>query len=434
MFGGATRLAIVRELGIETVPVLVYDFTDPLEIQQALLIDNLDRVKNNEQNMREFALTMDIETAKATLRMKAGKSISVDPMANLPQGRAMTHGTARDIAANRLGLKPRSAEKGLKALKAADSARQNGYSAESDIIIDALNKSFNAGYKAAIASGFLLENVKPSCFTPLKGIAWARWQWDVITGCPHGCKDCPARAFAQAAPMRFLANKIHFAEQSENRQEIFNVRRHREVMRAPFDTPVSRSDDPAYTRVLTCWYSDILDVGIKPEWRAELLSAIRKCNEEGRPWQFLLRTCQPKRLLEILWPDNVEICISVSRQAQVSDAIEVMMDLHRQQPGISLNLLYDPRERILDFATLKGFHWLYLGSLPGASTCYDACRMTIDEFYALRAQAALAGCRFTRSPGICLATLDELAEWIEEIDAADIIRALYHRMEAWYKR
>jgi hypothetical protein len=57
--------------------------------------------------------------------------------------------------------------------------------------------------------------------------------------------------------------------------------------------------------------------------------------------------------------------------------------------------------------------------------------MTGDELYALRAQTALAGCAYTRSPGIRLARLDELSARGTEEDPAEIVRALFRRMEQW---
>jgi hypothetical protein len=55
--------------------------------------------------------------------------------------------------------------------------------------------------------------------------------------------------------------------------------------------------------------------------------------------------------------------------------------------------------------------------------------MTLDEFYALRVQAALAGCAFTRSPGIHLAELDEYSGMLN--DANKLVRELYQKMGRW---
>ena len=328
-------------------------------------------------------------------------------------------------------MKPRSAEKALKALVALDRAQQYGYREVADTIITALNTSFNAGYRAARDSAFLLDNPHSAGLTSLIGIPWARWQWDLLTGCTQGCVDCPARAYADAAPAQFIADKEHFDQQGASRHDIFAPCRHADVLRAPFDTPTPRSDDPAYFRVLTCWYSDIFDAGIAPAWRDDLFAVIRQCAEHGKPWRFLLRTCQPNNLPDLDWPENVELCLSVTRQMQVADAEAVMKKLRARQPTIPVNLLYDPGEAALRFSTLQGFGWLYLGSLPGAPARDGARHLSGDECYALRAQAALAGCAYTRSPGIRLARLDELSARIKEENPADIVRALCRRMKEW---
>jgi hypothetical protein len=226
-------------------------------------------------------------------------------------------------------------------------------------------------------------------------------------------------------------DKEQIEKQETQRAKIFDACMHVAASRAPFNTPAPRIDDPAHFRVVTCWYTDIFDPGIPPKWLAELLEHIRECSNDGKPWQFLLRTCQPQYLPEIDWPDNVEICITIMRQSQVADAEAAIKKLHARQPNLPLHILYDPCEEAISFSTLAGVSWLYIGALPGAPTRKDARRLTLDEFFALRVQAAFADCKITLSPHIHLQGIDEFTASFLDDNPVDVLLALHQRVNKW---
>jgi hypothetical protein len=80
-------------------------------------------VCNTTSRLREYKRLKEIEQEPAKVREKAGKKISRNPSANLREGRS------DERAAKSVGLKPRTAEKGLAIVNKAESgderAKQN---------------------------------------------------------------------------------------------------------------------------------------------------------------------------------------------------------------------------------------------------------------------------------------------------------------------
>jgi hypothetical protein len=89
---------------------------DGIDAERFLIEANRQRVKTKVQRLQEYKRLKEIETALAKERqqeqLKRGKDSPV--RANLPQ---RENGKARDKAAETVGLKPRTAEKGLAILK-----------------------------------------------------------------------------------------------------------------------------------------------------------------------------------------------------------------------------------------------------------------------------------------------------------------------------
>jgi len=57
--------------------------------------------------------------------------------------------------------------------------------------------------------------------------------------------------------------------------------------------------------------------------------------------------------------------------------------------------------------------------------------MTVDEFYALRVQAAYADCKITLSPHIHLQGIDELSVSFLDDNPIDLLCALHQRVNKW---
>ncbi len=152
LLSGHRRLLAARTAGLDTVPVVVRDVPEP-QYHETILEYNKQRNKTTIEHIREFRAYLDIERRAAEVRMQKSA------VANLPQGAT---GKARDIAAKRAGLSGRSAENGLRVLQEIDRRRSEASEREAvETVTRALQKSINAGLRAAIKAGWL-ECPKPS--------------------------------------------------------------------------------------------------------------------------------------------------------------------------------------------------------------------------------------------------------------------------------
>jgi hypothetical protein len=136
---GHRRFAAATKQGQKTFPVRCWGIetglrsNDLLRVEGYLIESNRQRVKTPEQKTREFTELKRIESALAKERQKQGK-------ANLPEG---SKGQARDKAAAKVGMKPRTAEKLEKVVKAAD---------EGNPVARAALDEVNAGKKSVSAA------------------------------------------------------------------------------------------------------------------------------------------------------------------------------------------------------------------------------------------------------------------------------------------
>lgn len=100
---GHRRWKVALELGLESVPVEVKEFSDPTAELEALLLENASRVKTTEQKVREALAWREIETFRAKLRQKVNLKIGnhTPVQENFPE---RERGQARDQIAHRVGL------------------------------------------------------------------------------------------------------------------------------------------------------------------------------------------------------------------------------------------------------------------------------------------------------------------------------------------
>jgi hypothetical protein len=167
---GHRRVRIALALGIEEATVtrqldLPEDISD-WQVLRFLLDGNAQRIKSNEEKLREFAMRKVIETAAAKERMEAGKA-PVGPPGQRAGG--SPKGDARDLAAKASGLgSGRRAEEALQALEVADQL-ELAEPEKAQAIKGALNKSLSGGVKEAqrvIAKPPAITRVAPSAPAP----------------------------------------------------------------------------------------------------------------------------------------------------------------------------------------------------------------------------------------------------------------------------
>ena len=115
-----------KKLGLETVPAMTFESDDENDILEAMIMANEQRERNNEQKAREFTKLKEIEVARAKVRQLAGKNLPE----NLPEGR---NGDSRDLAAAKVGMSGKTAEKAAEVVQVIDAMEQTGETTERTI-------------------------------------------------------------------------------------------------------------------------------------------------------------------------------------------------------------------------------------------------------------------------------------------------------------
>lgn len=126
------------------VPVLIcVDLKDETEIEQLLILSNEQRVKTTEVRAREYEHLKAIEERLAAKRMNFGGK--TDPRENFPQGPQT--GKSSDIAAAKVGMSGKTAEKAAKVVKKIDQLKDEGKTEEAAELTETLNKSVSGAAK-----------------------------------------------------------------------------------------------------------------------------------------------------------------------------------------------------------------------------------------------------------------------------------------------
>lgn len=165
LIGGQRRWQSAKILKIKEIPCIVLDIPpDPSDPRfgEIALIDNEHREKTIEVKAREFAWWKEIESKlaadrKAETQAKPGEKVgAAKDVANLPPptNAGKTHendaGKAREKAADRVGMKPRTAEKAAEVVEKIDECEAAGETEKAEELRETLNtKSVSAAHKKA---------------------------------------------------------------------------------------------------------------------------------------------------------------------------------------------------------------------------------------------------------------------------------------------
>lgn len=170
-------------------------------------------------------------------------------------------------------------------------------------------------------------------------IEWAKWTWNPVTGCLHGCEYCYARDIS----LRFNSEKGFKPEFHENRLE------------APSNTalPPQASEDVGYKNVFVCSMADLFGEWVPQEWIDAVLRAVRA----NPQWNYLFLTKNPKRMTTIDWPENAWVGTTVDTQARVKAAEEAFRKVNARIKFLSC----EPLQERLNFSDLSMFNWIIIG-------------------------------------------------------------------------
>jgi len=173
-------------------------------------------------------------------------------------------------------------------------------------------------------------------------IEWARYTWNPVTGClgPDGKGVC-SYCYARDISMRFY--------------HTFDPTFIPERLHAPQNTkvPPNAVDEPGYKNVFVCSMADLFGDWVDKTWIERVMLAVT----EAPQWTFIFLTKNPKRLLDITWPENAWVGTTVDVQARVEKACEVFRDLEAPVKFLSCEPLLEP----LEFNDLSMFDWMIIG-------------------------------------------------------------------------
>jgi protein gp37 len=217
-------------------------------------------------------------------------------------------------------------------------------------------------------------------------IEWARFSWNPITGCRHGCKYCYARDIAaRFYPHGFLPT-IHPSRLSAPSN-----------MKPAQEQPEWTAEDRmGHKNVFVCSMADLFGKWVPASWIEAVLDQIRKHKE----WNFLLLTKFPTRMAEFEFPKNAWVGASVDTQGAVGRAEKAFKEIKAGVKWLSC----EPMMERLTFSSLEMFDWVVIGgssqsSEHAGSDTVDASPATPEfrppfEWIAhLHAQAKQAKCK-----------------------------------------
>ena len=382
IISGHRRHAVAKDLELDYIPVIVSDAEDDLTIRYEVIASNRQREKTNEQKAREFQKLKEIETEFAKQRQAENarqnqpqsqnqekfpdSDLAQCPYCGTQHGRKVScpsclknkdavqevKGQARDKAAEHVGLSGKSAEAASKVVEEIDRLESEGRNDEAEALKQKLNKSISGANKEAkrIKQSDEREELseppaeerkeKPKFNLTNENIDWAKWSWNPVTGCKHGCQYCYARDIAN----RFFDHG-------------FEPMFYPERLEAPVNTKVPAKEGVGWKNVFVCSMGDLFGDWVEEDWINKVMEAV----EDSPQWNFLFLTKNPKRLTKVVWPDNAWVGTTVDCQDRVEKAEETFQNLVDQNNKPSVTFIsFEPLKEPINI-NLTNVDWVIIG-------------------------------------------------------------------------
>jgi protein gp37 len=176
-------------------------------------------------------------------------------------------------------------------------------------------------------------------------VSWAKWTWNPVTGCEHGCKFCYAREIANSQRM---ADVYPFK---------FAPAFHEYRLEAPKFTPCKQSDDPTEGRVFVCSMADLFGKWVPDKWITDVFNACA----ETPCWEYLFLTKWPKRYSMLATLPKAWFGASIIKQGDVERVTRDMtaFDVHA---GITRWVSLEPMLEPITFGDLSWCDLMVIGS------------------------------------------------------------------------
>ena len=177
-------------------------------------------------------------------------------------------------------------------------------------------------------------------------VDWAKWTWNPVTGCHHGCEYCYARDIALSERMKAVYPTG------------FEPTFHPERLQAPANTPTTKTYGQKDKNVFVCSMADLFGKWVPIDWITQVIDAMIA----NPQWTYLCLTKFPQRLKEINdlyggFPDHVWVGTSIDNQSRVGLAERCFKDIQAKVKWLSCEPLITP----LRFDDLTGFNWVVIG-------------------------------------------------------------------------
>jgi protein gp37 len=166
------------------------------------------------------------------------------------------------------------------------------------------------------------EVEKPTFNTTNENIDWAKWTWNPITGCKHGCPYCYARDIAN----RFYPHGFepHFYPKRLSAPENTKI-------------PENRKNESGIHNVFTVSMGDMLGDWVKKEWIEQVIESMKKSPQ----WNCIILTKNPKRYLEFRWPETCWLGATADTQKRMNLALEIFEQINHPTRFISCEPLME---------------------------------------------------------------------------------------------
>lgn len=175
-------------------------------------------------------------------------------------------------------------------------------------------------------------------------VDWARWTWNPVTGCEHGCQFCYAREIAHSSRMaRVYPNK-------------FEPTFHEYRLAAPRNTHVPDSDDDRDGRVFVCSMADLFGRWVPDSWIRSVFDACIETPE----WEYLFLTKWPARYSKMPLIPRAWYGASVVQQSDVSRVESAMQQFAEADVVRWISL--EPMLQHIEFSDLSWCNLVVIGA------------------------------------------------------------------------